>query len=323
MGVVQRAAFLQRESRTRPRLSDEAVATMYVTGGALRNAPAQVQGLAAAASIGRVRFTWSAVTETEAGKPLEALARYQVFYKYDIAPNIPLIIPSEADGYVFVDNTSLSLPIKRVQSGNDWVTQYVAVRVRARDRWGRYGQLSDQVESTTLFARVAQVLDWGTVTSYDPNSEGGVQYTIVRSWSELIVPNGYMYVITVFPLGMLDETPPVQDPDFGPWISNFVYGLWWADEIVNESWPYLMPGTYHNVRVPVMHSIFKACYATCFDPGGSPTTQQPLYIFDPTVKGNMRIAGFIKEQELPPPSPKYFEDEVFQKVYWMIWKIPL
>lgn len=320
MSVRQRAKFLRLDARSRPRLGRGSIAAGIVSGSVFRNAPAQVTGLTASGVLGSVQFEWNPVETTEAGKPLEALARYIFFFKYGTSPGIETITPENADGFVAVDGTRISVPIRRVMVNNQYVTQYVAARVAALDRFRRRGKLSDQVEATTLFARVPQTLDWGLVTTYNPNN---VQYTIVRSWPMLTVPSGYWYVVTVFPLGMVDDRPPVPDPDFGPWTSNFVYGLWWADEIMGgPSWPYLPPGTYHNVEVAVMHSIYSSCYATCAQEG-NPNTNQPLYIFGPQARGDLKLEGQIKEAVLFGAIPVYFEKEVFQPVYWVIWKIPL
>ncbi|MEM4227513.1 MAG: hypothetical protein QW793_04985 [Candidatus Caldarchaeum sp.] len=320
MSVIQRAKFLRLDSRSRPRLGKGDIAAGIVSGSIFRNAPDQVTGLTASGVVGAVRFSWNPVTTTDAGKPLEALARYIFFFKYGTSPGIETITPENADGFVAVDGTRISIPINRVLVNDQYVTQYVAARVAAVDRFGRRGMLSDQVEATTLFSRVPQALDWGLVTTYDPEN---VQYTIVRTWPVLTVPPGYWYVVTVFPLGMVDDRPPVLDPDFGPWISNFVYGLWWADELVGGPfWPYLPPGTYHNVEVPIMHSIYSSCYATCAEEG-NPNTNQPLYVFNPLASGDMKIGGRIQEATLPLPMPIFFEREVFQPVYWVIWKIPL
>lgn len=315
MSVIMRERFKGLESRRRLPRHDPGVRAAIVAGAVNRAAPAKVGGVMAIGDVGRVTFRWEPVTMTAAGKPLEALARYGVLYKYSDEPNIEPITEDNYDGIVYVDNTVLGLEIKRVMVEDDWVTQYVAVRIAAIDRWGRWGALSEQVEATTLFSRVPVVLDWGLVTVYN-----NIEYTIVREWPSLTVPSGYWYVITVFPPWAVLNYPPTSYLDFGPWISNFMYGLWWAEEIQNVSWPYLPPGTYTNVQLAVMHSRYVSGYATCYDNNNN--TRLPYFTLDYTYRGLMRLGGQLWEREYD-ADPKHISTEQFQPVYWILWKIPL
>lgn len=321
MAIINRSAYLRLDARGRPRLGDQGVSSAMIMGAIHRNAPAKVNNVSMVGSIGIVQVFWDHVTSTNAGKPLEALSRYIVLYKYSATSPVPLITWEDNDGLIYVDNNTISFPIGRVEQGGVRYTQVLGVRIAAMDRYGRIGELSDQVEGTTLFAKVPSVLDWGTVTSYDPGSEGGIEYTIVRQYPVITVPPGYYYVVTVFPLGELPNYPQVQDVDFGPWCSNLVYGLFWIEGQSGPSWPYLPEGTHINVELMVSHANYSSAESTCYNESGE--TNQPQLQFNPN-RSDMLLAGRLYEGG---PGdfffPQSFYGYTFQPVYWILWQIPL
>lgn len=318
MAIVNRRLWLRLESRIRDPGSDEVVSAQYITGSQMHVPPAKPTDLAAEPGLGAVTFSWNPVTKTAAGKPLEALARYALYYKKDPNSPIPEINinnPSTYDEVIYVDNTQITIPVGRqyVEDEGDWRDEYIAARVVALDRSHRRGKASDQVESQALATRIPQVVDAGYIYEYNMIYE-----TEVWNFPTFYVQEGYELLPTVWPLLGQYLIPGSEAADFYGYIEQHYYGLFFADELDPEGVPVLEAGVYTNLSLVIYHYSMGVGYFTCFEDTNS---RIPFYVFDYDNPGTMRIGDYLIEAT--DAFPGGLGALLFQPVLYMVWRVRL
>lgn len=323
MAILNRAQWLRIESRARTKGDNSAVNAQYRSGAQFRVPPAVPQNLAAEGGIGAVTFSWDHVLRTAAGKPLESLARYLVFYKYGTSspiPDININDPNTYDGAIYVDNTQVSIPAGRqyVNPPGEWRDQIVAVRVVAIDRQHRTSKASVQVEGSPSLTRVPTVIDVGYIESYEPADPYGQQRTVVWDFPTFTVPDGCEMMATVWPLLGTYLIPGSDSADFFGWIEQHYYGLFFADELPPEGVAVLPAGAYTNLSLVIYHYFFGAGFFTCYE---GESTLLPNYTFDFDNPGNMNLTGYLTEATTA--EPLGLGAYGFQHVLWMVWQMVL
>lgn len=320
MAVRNRNFWTRLESQARIAGDDASVNAQYRTGALQEVPPARVQGLTATSGVGEVTFSWSVVTRTAAGKPLEALARYLLFYKKGTSSPIPHINPNDPATYdevVYVDNTRISISVGRqyVDPPGEWRDEIIAARVLAIDRQHRKGKASAQVEGAALATRVPQTIDVGYIESYNPNDPNDQLFSIVWDFPNYTVPNGYSLIAAVWPLQGTYLIPGDLYADLYGWIEQHYYGLFYADELPVPV-PILPAGTYTNLRLVIYHYFFGAGFFTCLE---GTNALLPQYNFDYSDPGNMNISGYLTEAVTAVPGG--LGTYGFQHVMWMVWMV--
>jgi hypothetical protein len=314
---------ITREARARAKASNETAQTQFRVGARERAAMAQIgkrmdgSGIVdppeAHGGILEVSFTFPRVKKDERGKPNESLARYKVYYKYDIEENSP--IPeidvedkNTYDGTVYVDNEIVTIPVKRVKDDQgNYHNQIVAVKITALDRMGRENVPSLQAEGKALAYRVPVAIDAGVIR----NPTSG--YTFVWQGKQVTVPEDHFWVVQVVPM---EPYAIIADPLMGE-VNSIVskqYGIFEAHDQQGNSVvdTVLEPGTY-TTDLRIYHEI---ALGGIEDPGWG--EHQFLQGGDLMIKGNVTTKaddfGFVW--------PQIVDKKAYPSVFWIVWQVP-
>lgn len=318
MALGNKRRWIRYEQRTREPGDSPTVRSNYVAGAYSRVPPAVPQNVSAAGSLASVVFKWSHVEEDAAGKPLQALARYIVYYKRYVgtAPNIDIDSPSTYDEAIVVDNNTLSIAAGRLYNAStgQWEDEYIAARIAAVDRSGRRGQGSAQVQGKAAASRVANIIAMGIIETPGGSTENDKKFTKVWDNISVSVPSGYRYIVVVHPWVALDTSFNEQPADIIFYSTHNIFGLF---EKPGYAKSYLEAGTHHNVDLKIYHytnGLF-ASYCT-----SGQTAEVPQIAYDFNSPGVLQL-DHIEEGEYVTASE--FLVLKFDPVIWFVYRVPL